>query len=127
MWMNSSNGKIGIIPIFCIIILAVGLMNHVLVIPQLLQAANRDSWISVIFIVIPYLIWSWLLLLIMKRTNYEPFIPWLKKRYGTFIATVIRFYFIVYLFMIAAVTLIETSDWTKVTYLNRTPLFFIVI
>jgi spore germination protein (amino acid permease) len=122
--MSNTTG-IGIIPAFSLMILTVGLMNHVLVIPPLLEVARRDAWLSIIVITLPYLLWCCLLYLIMKKTQQVPIITWLQQHFGSGAAWAVRVYFILYLFMIAAITLKETTTWTKVSYLNRTPLLFL--
>ncbi len=106
--MNNKLGAIGIIPSFCIIILAVGLMNHVMVIPPLLQAAKRDAWISVLASSAPFLIWTAILYYIMKKTNQQSLLPWLQQHYGRFVCVAFRLFFIVYLFFIIVLTLKDT-------------------
>lgn len=119
--MNQQHGAIGIIPMFCIIILAVGLMNHVLVIPPLLQDAKRDAWLSVIGVIVPYLLWVWLLYFIMKRSKQQPFIAWLSQQYSPFLAAIFRLFILAYTALISAVTLKETTTWAHVSYLPQTP------
>jgi spore germination protein KB len=103
------------------IILAVGLMNHVMVMPPLLQAAKRDAWISVLATIPPYLIWATALYFIMKRTSQQPLLPWLRQHYGGFVCALFRWFFIGYLFLIGVMTVKETVMWTDSSYLPRTP------
>lgn len=118
-------GRFGIIPLFSMIILAIGLMNHVLVIPPLFDAAVRDAWLSVLAITIPYLLWCTIIYTIMKRTNQQPLLLWLNQHYHPAVAMIVRIFFIVYLYVICSITVVETTFWTKITYLNRTPLFML--
>ncbi len=119
--MNQHKGIIGIFPVFSCIILAVGLMNHVMVIPALLLTAKRDAWISTIGVIVPYLLWVWLLYYIMKKTNQKPLIPWLQQHYGIIVSMGFRVFFIVYAAFISGLTLQETVVWTHMSYLPRTP------
>lgn len=121
--MHSKPSVIGTIPAFSIIILAVGLMNHVMVIPPLLSAAGRDSWVSVLAVIAPYLAWTGILYFIMRRTNQKPLLPWLREHYGAFVSLAFRLFFIVYLFFIIMMTVFDTTVWTHGSYLPRTPLF----
>jgi len=102
-------------------------MNHVLVIPPLLQAAKRDAWLSVLGAIVPYLIWTSALYYIMKKTKQQPFLTWLQQQYGNILAWGVRLFFIVYLAFISVITLKETVIWTHVSYLPRTPLFVLAL
>ena len=112
---------IGIHAVFSVIILAVGLMNHVMVIPPLLHEAKRDAWISVLFSMLPYLAWTTLLYFIMRKTHQQHLFPWLTQHYGKVICGVYRFFFIIYLFLIILMTLKDTTIWAHSSYLPRTP------
>ncbi|OAS18726.1 GerAB/ArcD/ProY family transporter [Paenibacillus oryzisoli] len=112
---------IGISGAFSIIILAIGLMNHVMVIPPLLHEAKRDAWVSVLASIPPYLAWTTLLYYIMRKTNQQPLFPWLTHHYGRVICGAYRILFIVYLFFIIIMTLKETTMWAHYSFLPRTP------
>ncbi len=119
--LNKTASNIGIIPSFSIIALAVGLMNHVMVIPPLLQDAKRDAWLSVLIMLLPYTIWTLLLYYIMKKTKQQSIVIWLRENYGTMISVVFRVFFIAYLFLLLVLTVKDTTVWTHVSYLPRTP------
>ncbi|MDQ1914015.1 endospore germination permease [Paenibacillus sp. GD4] len=118
---NKPNHAIGILSTCSIIILAIGLMNHVMVLPPLLQVSKRDAWISVLAAILPYLAWTTILHYIIKRTDQQPILAWLKLHYGGFVAWVFRAFFLVYLFLILVMTLKDTTMWTHVSYLPKTP------
>ncbi|SMF59507.1 spore germination protein (amino acid permease) [Paenibacillus barengoltzii] len=118
---HKASARIGIFPAFSIIILAVGLMNHVMVIPPLLQDAKRDAWLSVLLVLPPYIVWTIILYYIMKKTNQQALIPWLKQNYGNLISGGVRACFIIYLFLIMVVTVKDTTMWTHASYLPKTP------
>jgi len=127
MYMNQQHGSIGIFLVYCIIILDVGLMNHVLVIPPLLQDAKRDAWLSGLGAIVPCLLWVCLLYYIMTRTKQQPLIPWLQQHYGSVVAWGFRLFFLVYVALISVLTLKETTTWTKVSYLPHTPTFVLTL
>ncbi|TLS48969.1 spore gernimation protein [Paenibacillus antri] len=119
--MPNKSAGLGIFPIFCIMMLGVGLMNHVMVLPPLLQEAKRDAWISVLAALLPYLAWIAALRFIMKRTRQQSLLPWVKERFGRVASAPLRLLFLLYLFCISALTLKETISWSHGTYLPRTP------
>ncbi|MFC6229124.1 endospore germination permease [Paenibacillus allorhizosphaerae] len=119
--MNNQQGTIGFIPLYSTMILAIGLMNHVMVIPPLIAEAQRDAWISVLVMIVPFLLWTFILYCIMKQTSQQPIIPWFQQRFGTIVGVAIRLFFLVYLFFISVLTLKDTVLWTHVSYLPRTP------
>lgn len=118
---NQSGRVIGILSAYSVMILAIGLMNHVIVVPPLLQVAKRDAWISVLVVMLPYLAWVGLLHRIMKRTGQEPLLLWLNRHWGRIASGTVRAFFIIYLFLIAVMTLKDTTMWTHTSYLPRTP------
>lgn len=119
--MPYKSAGLGVFPIFCIMMLGIGLMNHVMVLPPLLQEAKRDAWISVLASLPLYLVWIIILYFIMKRTRQQAIMLWLRERYGVFASRLIQIFFLVYLFAMAAITLKDTIMWTHGTYLPRTP------
>ena len=119
--MPYKSAGLGVFPIFCIMILGIGLMNHVMVLPPLLQEAKRSAWISVLFSLLPYLVWIAALHFIMKRTRQQAILLWLRERFGPFASWLMRIVFLLYLFFISAITLKDTVTWTHGTYLPRTP------
>ena len=125
--VNHRQGTIGFIPLFSILILAIGLMNHVMVIPPLISEAHRDAWISVLLMVAPFLLWTFMLHYIMKRTNQQPLLTWFHQRYGPIAGISLRLFFLLYLFFIHVLTLKDTVMWTHVTYLPRTPQFVLSV
>ncbi|MCS7460682.1 endospore germination permease [Paenibacillus doosanensis] len=125
--MDNKFRKIGIFPFFSVIILAVGLMNHVMVMPPLLQDAKRDAWISVLVTIVPYLLWAAMLYYIIRKTNQQPLLPWLQLHCGKLVSGLLRLIFVVYFFLISLLTMKETVMWTHSSYLTRTPIFALSI
>ncbi|HDR7613814.1 TPA: spore gernimation protein, partial [Bacillus mycoides] len=54
-----------------ILIGSIGIINHVIMIPMLLDTSGRDSWISIILVSIIYLIWISLIFIIYKNIKNE--------------------------------------------------------
>ena len=116
--MRNQQGVLGIFPVFSMVILGVGLMNHVMVLPPLLQVAGRDAWISTI---VPYLLWIWLLYAVMKITRQQYIFDWLQNACGAWVSTAFKIVFIFYAFAIFTTTQQETVMWTHVSFLPQTP------
>ncbi|MGG1635345.1 GerAB/ArcD/ProY family transporter [Paenibacillus sp. NRS-1760] len=112
----------GILPSMLMMVLSVGLVNHVLVVPLLLDAAKRDAWISVIFglvIVLPWVLFPFYG--ILKRMDGTPFDQWLIQLMPRFLAWIFISIFLLVQLSIAFESLIITASWTATTYLPNTP------
>lgn len=120
--MQNQQGVLGIFPLFSIFILGVGLMNHVMVLPPLLQVAGRDAWFSTLLAIIPYLLWIILLYCVMKITRQQQLFNWLRDAYGAWVSVPFKILFIIYALAVFTTTQQETIMWTHVSYLSRTPL-----
>lgn len=119
--MRYASARLGIFPIYCIVMLGIGLMNHVMVLPMLLQVAKRSAWISVLLSILPYMVWVAALYLVMRRTQQQALMVWLRNTYGPAANWFMRIVFLIYLFSISVMTLKDTVTWTHGTYLPRTP------
>jgi spore germination protein KB len=118
----------GIFPAIAIVILSVGLVNHVLSIPLLLNIAYRDAWISVLVAILVILPWLAVPLYgIVRKLERTPIDRWLKQRLHPVIAWIVIGCFLLLLLSIAIETLIVTASWTATTYLPNTPPFVIMI
>lgn len=112
----------GVLPAMLMIILSVGLVNHVLVVPLLLTAAHRDAWICEIIALVISLPWMLVPLYgLLKRMNGQPFDQWLAQRLPLFVTRIVIGVFLLILLYIAFETLIVTASWTATTYLPNTP------
>ncbi|MGM0921353.1 MAG: GerAB/ArcD/ProY family transporter [Bacillota bacterium] len=109
------------IHIYFMIIMSSGLVNHVLILPLILSAAGRDSWLSVAVSIVPYIIWILLIGAVTKKIGNQNLLDYLKSRLGSvpvFLLSVILF---LYFYLNAAVTFRDTVTWTKTNYLMNTP------
>ncbi|WP_053374643.1 GerAB/ArcD/ProY family transporter [Paenibacillus sp. FJAT-27812] len=112
----------GILPSIMMVVLSVGLVNHVLVIPLLFDSAKRDAWISVLMGLVVVLPWALIPQLgILKRLKGKPVDQWLKEIMPNFLAWIMMGVFLLVQLLIAFETLIMTVSWTATTYLPNTP------
>lgn len=110
-----------------ILMLTMGLMNHVIVLPSILAIAYRDSWISVIFTGIIYLLWIPLVYHIIKKMNKQHLIDWLKESQHPFVAWIVKMLLLVLLLLNTYVTLFSTFTWVNSSYMTQTPKIVLVI
>lgn len=119
--------KVSLLQISLLIITAIGLKNHVTVIPHLLGAAKRDSWVSVGIGLAIILCWCFLLSYIHRKTINQNIFHFVEqhtgKLFGRFFSIIVSLVFV----LLAAVTLKEFISWTKVSYLPITPIFLCII
>src|SRR5690606_14316802 len=102
--------------------LSVGMVNHVLVIPLILDAAFRDAWMSTfvtLIVILPWMAVPFYGLLV--KLNGQRLDRWMNSRLPKLFKWVILGFFWLCLFVIVIETLIITSSWTSTTYLNNTP------
>ncbi|VEF47739.1 spore germination protein GerXB [Bacillus freudenreichii] len=119
--------SITIYQMILIIMTAIGLHNHVIVITPLIQAAGRDAWLSVLATMFSALIWALLLFYIHRGTNQEHISMWLKKRIGKPVTVMIGGLVYLYFLLLGTITLKETMTWTKITYLQNTPVLVLTL
>lgn len=119
--MMKVDGKISISQAIMIIMLTVGITNHVTVIPLLLSKAGRDSWISVLLTVIPFFLWASLLTAISRRANGLPLHEWVRQEAGPIASWLLKLPILLVLYAMAQINLIDTQSWTTINYLPNTP------
>src|SRR5690625_3630110 len=122
-----NNETVSIIQIILLMITAIGLKNHVIVIPPLIKEGGRDAWIAVIAMSLLFLAWGILLLYIYKSIKGKHIQSWLEDSIGTFFTNLLLYIVGFYLLVMAASTLKETILWTNVSYLTQTPQLVLTI
>ncbi|QMV44632.1 GerAB/ArcD/ProY family transporter [Cohnella cholangitidis] len=113
--------KINVVQAMFLLTLAVGITNHVIIVPLILQVSLRDSWISALIAIPPLILWTIILYFVMKLTKQQSLFEWFKSHYNAIVAWLIIVPLIALCVTIMFVTLRDTSSWTKVTYLPKTP------
>lgn len=113
--------KLNIVQAIFLFTLAVGITNHVIIVPLILNTAYRDSWISALIAIPPIVLWTFILFLIMKYTKQQSLYSWFSKHYNPVVAWMILIPLLVFVLFILFITVRDTTAWTKITYLPRTP------
>lgn len=120
--MDLGRGNISLLQTSMIILLCVGLMNHVLVIPVLLDKGGRDAWISTLFTIVPLFLWIPLIHYILKKIKNAHLFEWLKEKYSSWVAWLLVIPFLIYLYLIGFITVHETTTWLVTSNLPQTPI-----
>lgn len=113
--------KINVIQTMLMFNLAIGITNHVIIVPLILQSAFRDSWISALLAIPPVILWTIVLYWVMKLTRQQSLFRWFREHYNAAIAWLVILPLVALCMMILFVTVRDTTIWTKMTYLPRTP------
>ncbi|MEF3304052.1 endospore germination permease [Paenibacillus sp. GYB003] len=119
--MLQSIKPISPLAMYMTLILSVGISNHVLLVPVLLETAKRDAWIGATAACIPVIVWAGILHVVLRKTGNESVNEWVERRHGKTVRRLMSALFVVYLFAAALISLADTVMWTKVTYLPKTP------
>ncbi|PAD66211.1 hypothetical protein CHH83_25225 [Bacillus sp. 7586-K] len=117
--------KINITQLFSIFILSIGLTNHVIIIPFLINAAGRDAWISVIISYVLTLLFSLILLYVTKKIQSVSIFEWISSKYSKLLSRTIAVLLVIYLSITGFITLKETVLWINETFLFNTPVVVI--
>lgn len=126
MVVSMNKQTITLFQVSMILIGSIGIINHVIMIPMLLDTSGRDSWISIILVSILYLLWISIIFIIYKKIKNEHLFLWLKNNFGKFSVYPIIFIVALYLITIGVVALKETLTFFSF-YLPETPHFVLGI
>jgi spore germination protein KB len=125
--MSASIGKISILQTIMILMLSNGLMTHVIINPMLLDAAGRDSWISIIISFFVFIPWFIFIAVFMKKSGQQKLLPWLIQRTNPITAWILIIPICIQLYLIGGTTIFQTAAWTFTNYLPSTPKFVLVL
>ena len=115
------------VPIFriqhllAVFVLSTGLVNHVIIIPLLLNASGRDAWLSILLTTGPVLLWLAVLIFIVKKTEQKKLFEWLEEKYGKVVAYIVTAPFLIYVAACFFITFKDTITWIDSSYLLLTP------
>lgn len=123
----SNSIKIGILHIIFICMTCIGLKNHITVISPVLETAKRDGWITVLLAGIAIFPWILWILYIQKKSRMKPLKTWLTERIGKVGAKILLFGLAIFAYFLAAFTLRETILWISSTFLENTPITFLIL
>ncbi|MFC5406175.1 endospore germination permease [Cohnella soli] len=113
--------------IIFLLLLSLGISNHVLVIPHLLRAAERDAWFSVLLAYPALIGWSVILYLIIKSMRSLSFHQWLKGRLGSVGLWIISGCIALYLVAAGIMIVFDTTQNISIFFLPSTPEIVVIL
>lgn len=113
--------------VLLLFVLTNGLLSHVMIMPALLESAGRDSWVSVIFSGLPFMLFLWMIYFISTKTNQQNIYKWLKREIGTPVAVIICWPLLLLLLFNSYATMIDTNIWLNSYFLPDTPTLITII
>lgn len=125
--MTKSASTINFFQACIVLMLMNGLANHVIVNPMILDASGRDAWLSVLLAGGLFLIWTAMLLWVMRRSGQRPLKDWLASRTHPIVSWLLVAPLCAQLYLIGGMTTIHTSTWTLANYLPTSPRTLLVV
>jgi spore germination protein KB len=114
--------------LFFVLILFIGISNHVLIMPHLLTAGKRDAWVCVLVSYAFLLFWGLILYLIMKKNHQRLHLyDWIATRAGTAISRILMGILVTYVFTISAISFYDLIQSINIYFLPRTPSFLVML
>ncbi|WP_284641639.1 endospore germination permease [Paenibacillus silviterrae] len=110
-----------------LMLLSLGITNHVLIIPHLISSAGRDSWVSVLFAYPALLLWSLALYHICSSVKNASLLDWLRCRIGKTGSLLIIGTLLVFVIFMGAMIVYDTTKSLSIYILPRTPNPIIVL
>ncbi|MGG1551356.1 endospore germination permease [Paenibacillus ferrarius] len=110
-----------------LLLLSLGISNHVLIIPHLLQAAKRDAWFSILIAYLALIGWSLILYLILKSMGMLSFYIWLKTRVGMIGLSIVSVCFALYLVAAGIMIVFDTTKNVSIYFLPKTPDIVVIL
>ncbi|WP_096201711.1 endospore germination permease [Bacillus sp. FJAT-45350] len=116
------------IQILFVLLLFIGISNHVLIVPHLLGAAKRDAWLCVLISYGVLLLWIGVYSFIFSRNKQrQPLSTWIEFRAGKVVSKIIIFLFMAYIILIAFIAFFDFIVSVKIYFLPLTPTWVVVI
>ena len=112
--------------IYVLLIMSTGFMVHVLLHPVILTVSKRDSWLSVIGSVVPFIVWTVLIYYLNKKFEQKNMLSFLFSMHPL-ISYSLRFLISFYFILTAFITFKYTAVWAETNYTTNIPDFFVVI
>lgn len=110
-----------------LLLLSLGISNHVLILPQLLKTSGRDSWISVLVAYVVLLVSGLFFVRISKSIGKEKLYGWLKSRMGIWIAVPLIAVLAVNYFLAGYIALFDMIEVVTIFFLPFTPIWIVTV
>ncbi|WP_419393852.1 endospore germination permease [Cytobacillus praedii] len=116
------------IQLFFVLILFIGISNHVLILPHLLSSAKRDSWVCVIVAYFILLCWGYLIYRIMSRNSQrQKLYYWLQARSGKQISKFILTLLMLYIVSVGVISFYDLIQTVQIYFLPLSPSWLVML
>ncbi|XRG78926.1 endospore germination permease [Rossellomorea sp. GAMAL-10_SWC] len=115
------------IHIYILLIMSSGFMLHVFIVPSVLTSTHRDSWVTVIASILPFMIWAAIVFNLYKKLNNEDILSLMFKVFYKPLAYILSTIFVAYFLLVAFVTFKFTLIWANINYTQDIPNFVVVL
>ncbi|MDT9024078.1 endospore germination permease [Rossellomorea yichunensis] len=109
-----------------LLILSTGLLNHVMLIPSILNAAGRDGWISIILTYPILFIFTLLIYYIVKNSPQEGFYHLLNQKWNKWFVFLFSLPMCLFLLSSAYITFVDLIIWLSAYFLADVPSLLVV-
>lgn len=113
--------------IILLLVISTGLLNHVILIPNLLSAAGRDSWFGTIIAFFISILFLFLLIYITKNCHPNGFFTYVKDKINKPVAYILSIPIILYLFFSVYITFRDLMIWLNAYFLSDTSIIAIIL
>lgn len=110
-----------------VMILFVGISSHVLVLPDLLETAYRDSWVCGLISYVILICWGIMIYFILLKMNGQKLFYWIKDRAGGAVSGIIVFLLFIYILFIGLTSFYELILSVKIYLLPNTYISFLAV
>ncbi|WP_417899636.1 endospore germination permease [Bacillus haimaensis] len=111
-----------------VVILFIGISNHVLMLPHLLYVAKRDAWVCVLIGYLILLLWGSILYIIMSKNKQNTKLAaWISLKTGKLISCMIMIVFFIHILLIAFISFYDFITSIKIYFLPLTPQWIVVL
>ncbi|THF79528.1 endospore germination permease [Cohnella fermenti] len=104
-----------------------GLSDHVIVNPMILDSSGRDSWITVSVAGVLFLVWSLMVVAIMRMSGMKPWRQWLRSATMPAVSWLLVAPVCAQLYLIAGMTIVHTASWHVTNYMPDSPELLLVL
>ncbi|MBR7794421.1 endospore germination permease [Agaribacter marinus] len=119
--------KFSRLQIFLLLIMFIGISNHVILLPHLLEVSKRDAWIASIIAYFIIIIWALFLRRIINKLKHKHLQKWLNERTGKLISTIIIISISIYILLIAIIAFNDLINTVQIYFLPSTSIWIIAI
>lgn len=112
--------------IYILLIMSTGFMLHVFIVPSVLTSTHRDSWITVIASILPFIIWTSLVFYLYKKLKNEDVLSLMFKVLYKPLAYILSTILVIYFLLTAFVTFRFTLIWANINYTQDIPSIVVV-